>query len=337
MGIVNHHVRNKRTLSLRIADQLHHKSCGLVLSAMTLLAIIVWSYQRVILSLYKEWQKNPDYSIGLLVPFIAIFLLWYERKTLKKCQLRPSWLWGVILLILAQAARIVSLLFFYQSGQRYSLVLTIAGLVLMVCGWQVFRRVIWILLILFLMVPTPTRVQNLINGPLQNFATTASVFFLEAFGVEITQKGNIVMLNETTPMGVTEACGGLRMLTAFIIVTASITYLMKCSRPRKVVLMLSSIPIALMCNIVRLCLTAALILLVSVEVGYKFFHDFAGLAMMPIAVLLLFAELWLMDKIVGHPPSPQHGQVSKHSKSTTKNGVKRMRKKKAEPVIIRKN
>ena len=337
MGIVNHHVRSKRALSLRIADQLHHKSCGLVLSAMTLLAIIVWSYQRVILSLYKVWQKDPDSSVGLLVPLIAIFLLWYERKTLKKYQLRPSWLWGVILLILAQAARILSLLFFYQSGQRYSFVLTIAGLVLMVCGWQVFRRVLWILLILFLMVPTPTRVQNLINGPLQHFATTGSVFFLEAFGVEVVQEGNIVMLNGTTPMGVAEACGGLRMLTAFVIVTASITYLVKCSRPRKAVLMLSSIPIALICNIVRLCLTAALILLVSVEVGYKFFHDFAGLAMMPIAVLLLFAEQWVMDKSIEPPPSPQHGQVSGHSKSTVKNGVKRMRKKKAEPVVIKKN
>ena len=36
---------------------------------------------------------------------------------------------------------------------------------------------------------------------------------------------------------------------------------------------------------------------ISSEAADKFFHDFAGLVMMPIAVLLMFGELWLMDKL----------------------------------------
>jgi exosortase/archaeosortase family protein len=71
-------------------------------------------------------------------------------------------------------------------------------------------------------------------------------------------------------------------------------------RPRweKAVLVTSSIPVAVVCNIIRIVVTAFLMLTVSTEVGQKFFHDFAGLVMMPAAVLLLFGEIRLMDRFV---------------------------------------
>jgi exosortase len=187
----------------------------------------------------------------------------------------------------------------------------------MVAGWQVFRSVFWILLFLFLMFPLPGRVHNLISGPLQIIATTGSVFLLEAFGVRLGQEGNVIMLNESIPMAVAEACSGLRMLTAFVIVAAFMAYMVNRSRRQKAVLLLSSIPVAVMCNILRLCVTAVLFLLVSAEVAEKFFHDFAGLAMMPIAVLLMFGELWLMDKLTMPEPEPQQGQARAHAKSAT--------------------
>jgi exosortase len=280
----------------------------MILAAILLLGITAWSYGNIMVSLFKEWQRNDDYSAGQLVPLIAFFLLWRERKTLRKCLLKPCWLWGTALLILAQVARILSLLFMYQSGERYSLVLTIAGLVLMVTGWRVFRSVVWILLFLFLAVPLPGRVHNLISGPLQSMATTGSVFVLEAFGATVGQEGNVVMLNETTPMAVAEACSGLRMLTAFVIVAAFVAYMVKRPRWQKAALLLSSIPIAVACNILRLCVTAALFMLVSAEVGQKFFHDFAGVAMMPAAALLLFAELWLMNMLIVPEIQPQRTQ-----------------------------
>jgi exosortase len=207
--------------------------------------------------------------------------------------------------MLAVAARAYGLLFMFESGERYSLVLTIAALVLMVGGWQVFRRVFWILLILFLMVPFPGRIHNMISGPLQSMATTGAVFVLEAF-IKVSRQGNIVTLNDRIPMAVVEACSGLRMLTAFIIVAAFMAYMVKRSRWQKAFLLLSSVPVAVMCNILRLCMTAVLFLVANSELAEKFFHDFAGIVMMPAAVLLMFAELWLMDKLtVSEPDATQ--------------------------------
>jgi len=328
MRAVNHLVRGKRVLRAHTADKVRRNSRSLILAALLPLGILVWSYGHTMVSLFNEWQRNDDYSVGQLVPLIAIFLLWRKRKTLRKCLLKPCWLWGTALLILAQAARIFAFLFMYQSAERYSLILTTAGLVLMVAGWQVFRCISWIILFLFLMVPLPVRVHNLISGPLQNIATSESVFLLEAFGASVSQQGNVVMLNENTPMAVAEACSGLRMMTAFVIVAAFMAYMVKRSRRQKAVLLFSSIPIAVMCNILRLCVTAILILLVSTEFAEKFFHDFAGLAMMPAAVMILFGELWLMDKLI--LPEPNIQQRPAGAKSATRTHVNQ--KKRTQPA-----
>ena len=317
----------RRGQALQISGRHRMQNIRLASVTLALLAVTVLSYWSTIADLFKEWQRNDDYSAGQLVPLVALFLVWRQRKTLRECLLRPCW-WAIALLILAQTARIFGLLFMYESAERYSLVLTAAGLVLMVAGWQVFRSVSWILLFLFLMVPLPGRVHNLISGPLQRIATTGSVFLLEAFGVRVSQQGNVVMLNEKIPMAVTEACSGLRMLTAFVIIAAFMAYMVKRSRRQKAVLLLSSVPVAVMCNILRLCVTAVLFLLASSEVAEKFFHDFAGLAMMPIAVLLMFSELWLMDKLTVPEPEPQQGQAKAQAKSATRARAKRTKKRK---------
>jgi hypothetical protein len=48
------------------------------------------------------------------------------------------------------------------------------------------------------------------------------------------------------------------------------------------------------------------------EAAETFFHDFAGLLMMPLAVLILAGELWLMRKlVVPDPPAMSGHSVAK--------------------------
>ncbi len=280
-----------------------------------LTAVTLWAYWPVITDLIDEWQSDDDYSAGQLVPITALFLVWKERKKLKESTLSPFW-YGIILLFAAHAARLFGLLYMYESAERYSLVLMIAGLVLTVAGIDLFKRTFWIIMFLFLMVPFPGQIHNLISGPLQKIATSGSVFLLEAFGANVSQQGNVVTLNRGTTMAVEEACSGLRMLTAFIIVSAFIAYMVKRSRFQKAFVLFSSIPIAVICNIIRLCITAVLFMLVSSQAAEKFFHDFAGVTMMPAAVILIFSELWLL-KLLTTTESPEEKIIiSSKSKSS---------------------
>ncbi len=276
---------------------------------------LLWSYWPILVSLVKDWQSDDDYSVGQLVPLAALYLLWRERSALRKCRVRPCW-WGVAVILIAFVGRAYGLVFLYDSAERYSLVLTVVGVVLLVGGWGVFRQVFWILMFLFLMVPLPGRVHNLISGPLQTQATTGAVFLLELFGVTVTREGNVILLNNDIPLAVAEACSGLRMLTAFVVVAAVLAYLVTRPRWQKIALLVSSIPIAIACNLGRLCVTAVLYIVASSETAELFFHDFAGLAMMPLAVLILLGELWLMNKLVTPeeaPTAPARVRANNHN------------------------
>lgn len=314
-NVVNDRVRCRHALHMYGIDKARDNRLGFISAVLALLAITVWSYWPIMTNLFNSWQENDDYSAGQLVPLIAAYLVWRDRKALRQCLLVPCWWGGTALLILAETARVYGFLSVHASVDRYSLVLIAAGLVLMVAGWQVFRRVSWILLFLSLMVPLPGVIRNMISLPLQRMATTGSVFLLEVFGAQVSQQGNIVMLNENTRLAVAEACSGLRLLTAFIIVAAFFAYMVKRSRRKKAILVLSSIPVGVICNIVRIFVTAMLMLYVSTELGEKFFHDFAGLVMMPAAVLLMFGELWLMDRLVVPEPGPQQKHAVVRAKS----------------------
>ena len=292
------------------ADSAMSQTAAWLIPLVTLLVVATgWAYWSTAVDMFKEWQRDDDYSAGQLVPLVAIFFLWVDRKQLARLPLRPCWLGGLALLVLAQAARAYGVLFLFESAERYSLVLAVAALVLMVAGTAVFWRVKWILLFLFLMVPLPGRIHNMISGPLQGFASTGSVFVLEAFGVRVSQQGNVVTLDQRIPMGVAEACSGLRMLTAFIIVAVFVAYMVKRPRWQKVVLVISSIPVAVLCNILRIVATAVLFLHASSEVAEKFFHDFAGLVMMPAAVMLMFGQLWIMAMLTVPEDKPPQKAV----------------------------
>jgi exosortase len=148
------------------------------------------------------------------------------------------------------------------------------------------------------MVPLPGRIHNMVSGPLQSQATAGAVYILEVLGITVTREGHVLVLNHSVPVAVAEACSGLRMLTAFVMVGSVMAYVF--ARPfwQKCVLVLSTVPVAIACNLIRLVVTAMLFLYTSSETAERFFHDFAGWTMMPIAIGLLLLELWVMGKLV---------------------------------------
>ena len=101
-----------------------------------------------------------------------------------------------------------------------------------------------------------------------------------------------------TAVAVAEACSGLRMLTAFVMVACVAAFVVCRPAWQNAVPALSSVPAAIFCNLIRLVVTALLFLLVNGKVAEAFFHDFAGLTMMPMAILILLAEMWIMSRLV---------------------------------------
>lgn len=256
-------------------------------------ALFLWSYWPTLAGLWRQWQINPDYSGGQVVPLIAAYVVWSKRAVLRALPLTPCW-WGLAVLLAAQAMRLGGVFLSYGSAEQYSLVVTVVGVVLLILGYSAARRLMWVFALLLLMIPLPRRVHGAVALPLQDFATTSAVFGLELLGYLVARDGNVLRLSDRSSVAVAEACSGLRMLTAFLIVGAALAFVVRRPTWQKAVLVIATVPVAILANTLRLVGTAVLYESVSSEVGERFFHDFAGITMMPFAFAVLVALLWLM-------------------------------------------
>jgi len=283
-----------------------------------LIALIVWSYWPTLISLNNTWQMNDNYSSGQIVPMVALYFLWRKRNVLSQCRIEPCWRGGIAVVFTAGIMHFLAVLTDRGTFGRYSLIVMISGLVLWIGGKDVIRHIKWILAFLILAVPLPSSIDAQISPWLQRIATKGSVYLLESFGIQLECQGNTIVLNDNMTIGVAEACSGLRMLTAFVVVSAFIAYMLDRSKTIKTTLFLSSIPLSVACNVIRIVATVIIISYVSKELGEKFFHDFAGFFMMPVAVLLLFCELRLIDLLF-------EDSVKKSNTDVVKKKLKRLK------------
>ena len=105
-NLVNDRVRRRHALHMSGIDKARDNRLGLILAVLVVLATTSWAYWLVMLNLFDSWQSNDNYSAGQLVPLVAAYLLWRERKALRQCLLVPCWWGGLALLVLAVTARI---------------------------------------------------------------------------------------------------------------------------------------------------------------------------------------------------------------------------------------
>jgi len=269
------------------------------LAGSLVLIAFLWSYWPGFADLWNLWRRSDEYSSGLLVPFLAVYVLWSRRKTIVQCRIKPS-MWGLFAFVAAQGIRLFGLFFMYSSAERLSIVLSVAALVLLLFGWQLLRKVSTVLLFLCLMLPWPNRVQAAVTLPLQHWATSSAVFCLEMVGYEVVREGNIINIGGAS-VAIAEACNGLRMITAFFVIGGLVVLLIRRTWWEKLIVLLSSLPIALLCNTMRLAITAVFFTVLEGDYWETIFHDFGGYAMMPLALAAVIGELWLLTKLTMLP------------------------------------
>lgn len=283
----------------------------LVFAGVLVLAALAWSYWQVFKDLLEIWKGNDNFSSGALVPFLAVYVIYLKRSELAGLAVRPCY-WGLLMVAAGFGLRLAGSVLLYSSIERFSLLVVVIGFSITIFGFAIVRRLWGVAAFLMLMLPWPNRIYYAVSLPLQSWSTGSAVFLLEALGVFVIREGNVLQLGETT-VAVTEACSGLRMLTAFLIVSALAALMSRRPLWQKTVFIMSSIPIAVFCNTVRLTATS---LAYTAGYGEKlnvFFHDFGGLAMMPVALAILGAEIWLLGRLVLPPDAGDENTASDQS------------------------
>jgi exosortase len=249
-------------------------------------AVLAWLYASVLRHLVGQWAHDPNYSHGFFVPLFSLFVIWSERDKLRKLTVEPSTSGLLVLffgLVVLAAGTLGAELFL----SRVSLLLTIAGLVVITYGWNHMRAVFFPWIFLLFMIPIPTIVLNQITFPLQLLASKAAAVTLPLMGVPVLREGNVIQL-PAMALEVAEACSGIRSLMSLATLAIIYGYLMEPRTSIRVILGLASVPIAVLANSLRIIGTGLLVQYWDPDKAQGFFHTFSGWLIFVVSLIMLF-------------------------------------------------
>jgi exosortase len=261
-------------------------------TAVTLL-LIGYLFRGLIGGALSRWISEPQYSHGFVIPLMAVVLGWMTRDRMLAGRARCS-LTGFALLVLGVIAHLTADYLYMEAADGAAFLICICGLVLLIWGRRFFAGIWPACIFLMFMLPLPFQLERLLSDPLQVMGADVSAWCIQTCGIPAIAVGNTILMGDTQ-LGVADACSGLRMLMVFLAISAATVIVSRRSGWEKLLIMFSAVPIALICNVVRIVVTAIAHQTAGRAVADLVFHDMSGWLMMPLAMLLQYLELRLFD------------------------------------------
>ena len=262
--------------------------------------VVTLAYLPVLHDLSRAWTNDPEYSHGwFIIPAVA-WICWDRRARLPR-HLRTS-AWGLLLLGLAVAMRLGGRLLNVLPLEQASLIPALLGMAWAIGGRRVLRWAAPMAVLLALMIPLPFFIAVRYAGSLQRIAASGASYVLQSLGIPAYARDKVIQL-QGDQIDVAYACSGLQMMIAFLAVTTAIALLTHYRKLGKLLVVASAVPIAILCNILRIAATG---------VGYRLFeaqevrlrlHDLGGFVLIFVAVGLVLLELHVFERAFPQPPT----------------------------------
>ena len=264
-----------------------YATCGAIV-------LLLGIYFPILRIMVEHWAAVEDYQHGFLIAPLALYFAYERRWDLEDARIEGSWL-GLVPLSIGVVSLAIGRLGTELLTMRSAFILTLIGLVLLLLGREIFKILAFPLFFLFLMVPLPQSLVNTIAFPLQLIAAKVAVLSLQEIGIPALVEGNIIHLAHTQ-LFVHEACSGLRSLMALITLGVVFAYFFKRGVLWvQLLLVASTIPIAIAVNSFRVALTGYLAHNFGEEAAGGVIHDFQGIITFSMAFFLLLGEGRLIE------------------------------------------
>jgi exosortase len=261
-------------------------------------------FRHEIGTIVQGWLTDASWSHGFLIPLFSLYFLHQHKNQILALETRPNYL-GLVSLIFW-------ILFYYfnivsPSGYAYfrplSIIATLGSIVLFLGGWRLVRFTWLPVVFLIFAVPLPNRYYVSLTMPMRHLAATVATALLNLVsGLEATARGVVIDIiykgQRLEPaLNVAEACSGMRLLMAFLALGVAMAYLHYRPIWQRIILLATTIPIAIFCNMVRVTVTGFIYVFGDPRYTQGIYHDALGLAMLPLAFGIYGFLAWFMSSL----------------------------------------
>lgn len=253
------------------------------------IAAFLACFLPVIIDLVRAWLNIPDAAHGILIAPVALWLAW---RTGVASDVRPSRWVGGATLVLAVFLEVVGRTAGVATVPRVALIIAFVSLTLWYAGWR--QVMAWWLpfILLALTVPLPESIIAAITLPLQGIAARLGASLIAWRHIPVVVSGSIIRLPGHT-LFVSEACSGLRSLTALVSMAILIGALLLRKPLSRVLMLIAAVALAIVVNGVRVFLTAFLVFFVDPKLGEGFMHLTEGYLLFLVSLAILAGVTWL--------------------------------------------
>lgn len=262
------------------------------------LALLCYVY-RESLGLMVSWWEREEYSHGYMIPFVSAFLIYQRFNDFPRAAQAGSW-WGPLLLLVALALFVLGEMSAIYTVIQYGFLVALFALVLATFGAGGFRILSVALVYLIFMIPLPNFLYFNLSSQLQLISSQIGVAIIRLFNISVFLEGNVIDLG-AMKLQVVEACSGLRYLFPLMSFGFLMAYLYRAPLWQRALLFLSTMPITVLMNSLRIGLIGVTVDRWGIEMAEGFLHDFEGWIVFMGCVGILFIEAALLHRVTRAP------------------------------------
>ena len=240
--------------------------------------------------LFKYWSRGGEYAHGYVVPIIAAGLfMWRWRSGILSIPFRVSNT-GLFVVVGAVALYWIGVKAANPRVVGGSLVVLVFGGIFYLAGWEWAKKLWFPCAFLLFMIPL-NFLEQYISFPLRMFVATLSTWMLNLVGLGVYQIGTGIYSHtgRFSPLDVADPCSGIRSLVALMALTSLYGYVAMDQGWKKWILFLSSIPLAVLGNLVRIATVALVAQGFGSDWAMKIYHDYSGYIVFSLAILCMIA------------------------------------------------
>ena len=263
---------------------------------------ILFSHLNELQFMVQIWDKFEEYEYGYFVPLIVLYLIHQKRNSLQTIPFPGTWSgWWIVLIGLSLA--MLGKLAIFPALVQYAFIITLSGFALAFMGWYGFKVIAVPLLFLVFMIPLPSLVHQELSTGMQLISSQLGVAFIDLYGIEVLLDGNIIDLGNYK-LEVAEACNGLRYLFPLASISFLCAYLFQGAFWKRVFIFLSSMPITILMNSLRLGAVGVMVEYWGIGMAEGFMHDFEGWVVYGACLGLLLMEMAMLSMVGEKSESP---------------------------------